>query len=188
MREAFTARGHDATSCDLLPTEIPGQHIQGDVLEILNDGWDMMIGHPPCTFLSNAGACRLYPRKGELNQARYEKGLQGKLFFMQLLNAKVEKIVIENPVPSKIFGLPLHSQDIQPYQFGHPWSKKTRLWIKGLPLLVPTQIVAEYLPFIPAGTSRKIKSKYGARECAHNGKPRSVTFPGIANAMAEQWG
>jgi hypothetical protein len=188
VREAFAKRGHDAWSCDLLPTEIPGQHIQGDVLPLLNQNWDLMIAHPPCTYLSNAGACRLYPQKGTLNIERYKKGIEAKEFFIQLYNSPIEKICIENPVSSKVFNMPKHSQEIQPHQFGHPYSKKTRLWLKNLPILKPTEIINIYTPFLPAGTSRKDKSKYGAKDCAHESKSRSKTFQGIANAMAEQWG
>lgn len=188
VRDAFLKQGHDAVSCDLLPTESPGSHYQGDVMDILNDGWDLMIAHPPCKYISNAGACRLYPQKGKLNMDRYNKGLVAKKFFMMLYNANILKIAIENPVASKIFNLPKHSQEIQPFQFGHPYSKKTRLWLKNLPPLQPTKIIKEYTPYIPAGTSRKDKSKYGAKICAHDSKPRSITFYGIAEAMAEQWG
>ncbi len=99
--------------------------------------WDLIIAFPPCTYLSNAGACRLYPRAGELDQDRYEKGMQAKEFFMKFWNAKCDKICIENPMPSKIFGLPEKTQVIQPYEFGHPYTKKTYLWLKGLPPLMP---------------------------------------------------
>jgi len=98
VRDAFAAKGHNAWSCDILPTERPGNHYQCDVLDILGEGWDMMIAHPPCTYLSNAGACRLYPQKGVLDMDRYNKGLEGKAFFMALLNCGIPKICIENPV------------------------------------------------------------------------------------------
>jgi hypothetical protein len=141
VRDAFRKRGHDAWSCDILPTEAdPAYHIQGDVLEILDDGWDMMIAHPPCTYLSNAGAVFLYP-KGCLNHNRLAKGMEAKLLFMKLWNADISKIAIENPVPSTVYELPQYSQTIQPYQFGHQLQKKTCLWLKNLPLLVPTNIV-----------------------------------------------
>lgn len=185
VRDAFIRRGHDAVSCDLLPTERPGPHIQDDVLKHLDEGWDMMIAHPPCTYLSNAGACRLYPRKGQLDEARYIKGMDAKRFFLDLLNCQMEMIAVENPVPSRIFQLPVHTQEIQPYQFGHPFTKKTRLWLRGLPILTPTNMVKPTGPFLPSGTSRKIKSKYGV---AASWKDRSTTFPGIAEAMATQWG
>lgn len=197
--------GHEAYSADILKPSggHPEWHILGDVLPIINgncefttmDGtshriegkWDLLIAHPSCTFLSNAGACRLYPHKGELDINRYNKGLKAKEFFMQFLNADCDRIAVENPVHCKIFATPPHSQEIQPYQVGHPYSKKTRLWLRGLQPLVPTKILTEYSPFLPAGTSRKDKTKYGAKQCAHNSFDRSKTFWGIAKAMAEQW-
>ena len=141
VREAFAAKGHDAWSCDILPTELPGQHYQGDVMDILNDGWDMMIAHPPCTYLSNAGARFLYPNK-QLNEDRLKLGMEAKEFFMALYNANINKIVVENPIPSKIYGLPKYSQTIQPYEYGHPFQKKTCLWLKNVPELKPTNIVS----------------------------------------------
>ena len=189
VRDAFIKQGHDAMSCDLLPTDSPGHHYQGDILRILNDGWDMMIAFPPCTYLSNAGACRLYPQKGKLDQARYQKGLEAKKFFMRLLNAPIKKKVVENPVSSLVFKMPKCTQEIQPWQFGHPYTKKTRLWLVGLPKLEPTNIVKVIAPFIPAGTGRKNRSKYGvAKRSGGDAKNRSETFQGIADAMAKQWG
>lgn len=189
VRDAFIKLGHDAWSCDLLPTEKPGPHIQGDVLEILDDGWDLMIAFPPCTYLSNAGACRLYPSKGVLNEERYQKGLEAKAFFMELLSASIEKIALENPVSSKIFEMPPHTQQIQPYCFGHPYTKRTRLWLKNLPLLQPTNEVKPIGPYVPAGTGRKDRNKYGAAiRKGGDAKNRSLTFQGIADAMADQWG
>lgn len=187
VRDAFIAKGHDAISCDVLPTSKPGPHYQGDIADILHDGWDMIIAFPPCTYLSNAGACRLYPRKGELNKERYKKGLIAKEFFMQFINADCEKIVVENPVSSRIFQMPIHTQEIQPYEFGHPFSKKTRLWLKGLPNLTPTNVVEKKGTFLPSGTSRYRGTK------KNNGTIRgsmnnSKTFQGIADAMADQWG
>ncbi len=185
VRDAFIARGHDAWSCDLSPTEKEGPHIQDDVLKYLDCGWDLMIAHPPCTYLSNAGACRLYPKKGCLDQERYRKGLLAKEFFMLLLNAPINKIAVENPVSSSIFKLPLYSQEVQPYMFGHPYTKKTRFWLKGLPKLIGTNLVRPVSPFLPSGTGRKDRSKYGV---ARQGNDRSRTFIGIAQAMAKQWG
>jgi hypothetical protein len=187
VRDAFIAKGHDAMSCDILPTSKPGPHYQGDILDILNDGWDMVIAFPPCTYLSNAGACRLYPRKGELNKERYEKGLEAKEFFMQFINADCEKIAVENPVSSRIFQLPIHTQEIQPYEFGHPFSKKTRLWLKGLPRLVPTNIVEKIGTYLPSGTSR-YKGTDKNNGTVSGSVNRSKTFQGIADAMADQWG
>ena len=189
VRDAFRAKGHNAISCDLLPTEREGPHYQGDVLEIVNGyKWDLMIAHPPCTFISNAGACRLYPRKGQLDLDRYRKGLEAKAFFLLLLEADIKKICVENPVSCLVFKMPKHSQEIQPWQFGHPYTKKTRLWLKGLPLLKSSGIVKPIGPFCPAGTSRKDRNKYGSAKRGNDAKNRSVTFQGIANAMAEQWG
>ncbi|KKK88121.1 hypothetical protein LCGC14_2746350, partial [marine sediment metagenome] len=109
IREEFRKLGHNASSCDILPTEISGQHIQDDVLNHLDEDWDLMIAHPPCTFLTRAGTRWLFP-KGELNQERYKKGLKAKEFFMTLLNADIPKIVVENPVPHKIFEMPKETQ------------------------------------------------------------------------------
>lgn len=153
--------------------------------------WDLLIVHPPCTYLSNAGACRLYPQKGQLNLERYAKGLEAKEFFMKFYNADCDRIAIENPLPSKIFELPPPSQVIQPYQYDdegkHPYTKKTLLWLKGLQHLVPT--TPERIPvgpYVPSGTGRKDRSKYGVAKRGDDAKNRSKTFPGIARAMAEQ--
>jgi len=179
VREAFKKRGHDAWSCDLLPTEIPGQHIQDDVLKHLDEGWDLMIAHPPCTYLSNAGARFLYP-KGELNDSRLQLGLNAKVFFTKLLNAKIDKVCIENPVPSKAFGLPQYTQTIQPYYFGHAIQKKTCLWLKNLPGLVPTKLIEK-----PQST--KISGNWFNKGGKYRQRNRAKTFQGVANAMAAQW-
>ena len=195
VREEFKKLGHDAWSCDILDTEIPGNHLKGDVLEHLklqkNQDWDLIIAHPPCTYLSNAGACRLYPEKGKLNMERYQKGLVAKDFFMKFYNHSCKKIAIENPVSSRIFELPEYSQEIQPYQFGHPYTKKTRLWLKGLPNLKPTNIIdkSEVKTFIESGTSRyKNTDRNKNRYVARGSKDRSKFWVGIAQAMAQQWG
>ena len=188
VRDAFIRRGHDALSCDLLPTESSGPHYQGDVMDIINDGWDMMIAHPPCIYLSNAGACRLYPTKGQIDVNRYRLGVEAKNFFLELLNCSIKKICIENPVHSTIFNMPIHTQEIEPYMFGHPFTKKTRLWLKGLPVLFATNIVEPIGPFCPAGTGRKIPSKYGSAKRGNDRKNRSIFWTGIAEAMAQQWG
>lgn len=180
VRDAFIAKGHDAMSCDLLPTEIPGPHYQGDVFDIINDGWDMMIAHPPCTYLSNAGARFLYP-KGILNSERLQKGLEAKAFFIQLLNAKILKICIENPIPSTVYELPKYTQIIQPYQFGEPFQKRTCLWLKGLPLLKSTKLVSY-------AQSTKVPGNWFNKGGKDRQKNRAKTFEGIAKAMAEQWG
>lgn len=195
----------------------PEWHIRQDVLEILNPypiedvaeedkcvgiefctddmvyhhivgKWDMIIAFPPCTYLSNAGACRLYPKKGQLNMERYQKGLEAKEFFLKFLNADCPRIAVENPVSSGVFEMPKHTQEIQPYMFGHPYTKKTRLWLRGLPNLDATDPVEPIGPYCPAGTGRKDRSKYGSAKRGEDAKNRSKTFPGIAKAMAEQWG
>lgn len=181
VREAFRARGHDAWSCDLLPTEIPGNHIKGDVLSVLNNDWDLMIAHPPCTYLSNAGARFMYP-KGKLNQDRLNMALEAKKFFMELYNAPIEKICIENPIPTKIIGLPDYTQIIQPYYFGDEVQKKTCLWLKNLPNL-DYNIVSKTKP-----QSTKMPGNWFNKGGKDRQKNRSRTFKGIANAMAEQWG
>ena len=180
VRDAFAAKGHDAWSCDILPTESPGNHFQGDVLEYLDKGWDLMIAHPPCTYLSNAGARFLYP-KGKLNKQRYKLGLKAKEFFMALYNAPIDKICVENPISSKIFELPKHTQTIQPYEYGHPVQKKTCLWIKNLKTLTPTKVMQK-----PQST--KIAGNWFNKGGKDRQKNRSKFFTGIANAMADQWG
>jgi hypothetical protein len=180
VRDAFSKLGHDAWSCDLLDTETPGNHYTGSILDILDQEWDLMVAHPPCTYLSNAGARYLYPQ-GKLNQERLEKGLKAKEFFMALYNANIPRIAIENPTPSKVYGLPQYSQSIQPYEYGHPFQKRTCLWLKGLPMLVPTQIVEER-------QSTKIPGNWFNRGGKDRQKERARTFQGIADAMADQWG
>jgi len=180
VRNAFAAKGHDAWSCDILPSESSGNHIQDDVLKHLNKGWDLMIAHPPCTYLSNAGARFLYP-KGKLNKDRYKLGLKAKEFFMALYNAPIDKICVENPISSKIFKLPKHTQTIQPYEYGHPVQKKTCLWIKNLKTLTPTKVIQK-----PQST--KIAGNWFNKGGKDRQKNRSKFFIGIANAMADQWG
>lgn len=180
VRDAFAKLGHDAMSCDIIPTDAPGKHYQGDVMDVLNDGWDLMIAHPPCTYLSNAGARFLYP-KGILNNERLQKGLEAKVFFMALYNANIPRICIENPTPSKVYGLPQYSQTIQPYEYGHPFQKRTNLWLKGLPNLTPTKIVEER-------QSSKVPGNWFNKGGKDRQKNRAETFQGIADAMAEQWG
>ena len=188
--KAFRAKGHEAYSCDIQECSggHPEWHIQGDVLPLLKEKWDLIIAHPPCTYMSKAGARFMYLMAGNVNQERLEKALQAKDFFMQFMNADCDKICIENPTPLKIVGLPKESQVIQPYQFGHPYSKRTLLWLKGLPELKPTNILTEYTPYLPSNTGGFARGKGGSRGVAHNAKDASKTFSGIARAMAEQWG
>ena len=173
--------GHEAYSCDILSCSggHPEWHLQQDVLSLLNEKWDMIIAFPPCTYLSNAGARHLFPG-GKLNEERYKKGLLAKELFMAIYNADCPKIAIENPTPSRIYELPEKTQVIQPWQFGHPYSKRTQLWLKGLPKLIPTNIVEV------ESSCRKAGNWFnkGGKDRQRN---RSKTFPGIAKAMAYQW-
>jgi hypothetical protein len=190
VRDAFTRRGFDAWSCDILPSETPGKHIQGDVRKILNDGWDLMIAHPPCTYLSYAGL-RYWnvPGRKELRQEAMQ-------FFMEMVNAPIEKICVENPVgyPNTVYRKP--DQVIHPYYFGDPFLKKTCLWLKNLPKLwywkiddlFGKQTMSEFPEPIYATPRSDGTTKLRHFTEAMHGKERSITFPGIADAMAEQWG
>lgn len=186
VRDAFIARGHYAISCDLEPchSELPGDHYQGNVLDILDHGWDLMIAHPPCTHLAVSGA-RHFPAK--IADGRQQQGID---FFMQMINAPIEKICVENPIGIMSTKYQKPSQIVQPWQFGHKTTKATCLWLKGLPLLKPTNIVdkGEFVVF-PSG---KRMSKWYADSAKHSPKERerirNKTFQGIADAMAEQWG
>lgn len=202
--------GHNAFSCDVIEPsgEHPEWHILGDALKIINpnpdkirfktmdnksytiDRWDLIIAHPPCTYLSNAGACRLYPKKGQLNQERYSKGLQAKEFFMQFINANCDHIAVENPIPSKIYNLPKYTQIIQPYQFGHPYTKKTCLWLKGLPALQPTKVVEPQGMWVNGNSNiwKKQAADGSVTGKSKDPRVRAKTFEGIAEAMASQWG
>lgn len=187
VRDAFIARGHDAMSCDLLPTEVPGPHYQGDVRDVLYACWDLMIAHPECTHLAVSGALHMEPKRMDGRQAA------GASFFMFLANAPIQRICIENPVciMSTLWRQP--DQIVQPYQFGHDASKKTALWLKGLPKLRPTSFVE---PRMVDGTDRPLPRWANQTDSGQNKLPpsddrwalRSKTYPGIASAMAEQWG
>lgn len=188
--KAFREKGHEAYSCDIEPCSggHPEWHIQVDVLEILKMKWDMIIAFPPCTYMTNAGAVRMRV-KGEIVPERYEKAMQAKEFFMRFYHADCCKIAIENPTPMKIVGLPPYDQAIQPYHFGHPYSKRTCLWLKGLPPLFPTEIMVYHEPYVNGGCKDahgNYRRFQGGKE--RDSKRRSKTFPGIAKAMAEQWG
>lgn len=176
VREAFRKRGHEAMSCDLLPTEIPGWHYQGDVLDVLDDDWDLMIAHPPCTHLAVSGA-RYFAKKRA--DGRQQEAID---FFMRLANAKIPKIAIENPVGIMSTKWRKPDQIIQPYMFGHDASKKTCLWLKGLPILVATHWIVKrrYANQTPSGRNNLPPS-------LNRWKLRSITYQGIADAMAEQW-
>lgn len=187
--KAFRELGHIAYSCDIMPCSggHPEWHLQQDVTELLALKWDMIIAFPPCTYLSKASACRLYPKAGVIDENRFKKGIEAKEFFMRFINADCEKIAVENPVSLKIFKMPMHTQEIEPYHFGHPFSKKTRLWLKGLRPLFPTNIVQKRGTYLPSSTS---KNAYSGKndKCTRDAKVASKTFSGIARAMAEQWG
>jgi site-specific DNA-cytosine methylase len=185
VREAFAKRGHDAWSCDLLPTEIPGQHIQGDVLELLNNdlNWDLMIAHPPCTHLAVAGAVWW---KDKQKDGRQQESIE---FFMKLANADINKIAIENPpgIMTKAWRKP--DQYIQPYWFGHEAQKKLGLWLKNLEPLEKTNLVDRGEIYITkSGKSRGGAWTMKIAPSEERWKERSRTFQGIAEAMAEQWG
>ena len=169
VRDAFIRGGHDAMSCDLLPTDVEGPHYQGNVLDILNDGWDMMIAHPPCTHLAVSGA-RWFKNK-IVEQA---EALE---FVKLLLNAPIEKIALENPVSIISSKIRKPDQTIQPWQFGHGETKATCLWLKNLPKLIPTDVVD--------GRDPKV---HMMPPSPYRWKLRSTTYQGIANAMASQWG
>lgn len=187
--KAFRELGHEAYSCDIQDCSggHPEWHIKGDaVKEAYSGNYDLLIAHPPCTFMSKAGARWMYPTAGNLCPERLEKALEAKDLFMLLMESPIKYKAIENPVPLKIVGLPKHSQSIQPYEYGHEFSKKTLLWIDNLPLLVPTDIKTEYKPYLPSNTGGK---KRGQSFMFKNisKKDSSKTFSGIAKAMAEQW-
>lgn len=170
VREAFAAKGHEAMSCDLLPAEIPGNHYQGDIRDVLYNGWDLMIGHPPCDHLAVSGARWFKEKRAD---GRQQAAIE---FFMMLANAPIEKICLENPVSIMSTQYRKPDQIIQPWMFGHGETKATCLWLKNLPKLEPTNIVD--------GREQRIW-KMGPSE--HRWKERSRTFTGIAEAMAEQW-
>lgn len=204
--KAFRERGHRAFSCDLQECSggHPEWHIQGDCLELINGSctfqaadshthtqvgeWDLLIAHPPCTYITNASAVRMRVN-GVLQMERYEKAMEAKEFFMQIYNAKCKKIAIENPTPMKIVGLPEYSCVVQPYEHGHPYSKRTCLWLKNLPPLFPTEVLSWHEPYVNGGCKDahgNYRRFQGRNE--RDAKTRAKTFPGIAKAMAEQWG
>jgi hypothetical protein len=180
VRDAFIAAGHDAISCDLLPTDVPGPHYQGDVFDIINDGFDLMIAHPPCTHLCVSG---LHWN----NRGRGWHGTEDALeFFRRLLNADIPRIAIENPIGIASTRIRPADQTIQPWQFGHPESKATQLWLKGLPLLKPTNILKK--PESGRWENQTASGQNKLAPSADRWKIRSATYQGIAQAMASQWG
>jgi hypothetical protein len=181
VRDAFIAKGHEAMSCDLLPTEKMGPHYQGDVFDIINDGWDMMIAHPPCTYLSYVGT-RHWNKPG-----RKELREEALNFFIALYNSNIPKIAIENPLGYASKAFKKYDQIIQPYYFGDNAYKRTCLWLKGLPLLKhsdPKKLIKPEPIYILKTNGKKIHWT----EANHGGKVRSKFWEGIAAAMAEQWG
>ena len=202
---AFRERGHEAYSCDVIECSggHPEWHIMQDVLPLINgfcefdtmDGqhhiintkWDLLIAFPPCTYLTNASAVRMRV-KGEIQPERYAKAMEARAFFMQLYNADCPRIAIENPTPLKIVELPPYSQAIQPYEHGHPYSKRTCLWLKNLPLLVPTDVLDHHEPYVNGGC-KDAHGNYRRFQGRKERDPltRAKTFPGVAKAMATQW-
>lgn len=185
VREEFKKIGWDAWSCDILPTEIPGQHIQDDVLKHLNEGWDMMIAHPPCTYLSYA-ATKSWNDKG-----RIWKRIDALTFFGRLYDADIPRICVENPAGCASPTIAKFSQIIQPWQFGDEESKRTWLWLKNLPLLKATKIVKPKIYGYYKRGKKKGMPIYGnnyLKFSEDRGHIRSKTYQGIAQAMAEQWG
>lgn len=196
--------GHEAYSCDIIDCSggHPEWHIMQDVLPLLNgrcafrtmDGteheilgrWDMIIAFPPCTKTSNAGARHLW-KGGKLNLPRYYDGLCGKALFLTIWNADCEKVIIENPTPSKIFEYPEPTQKVQPYYFGHPFTKLTLVWSRGVPIIQPTHMVKPERTWCPSGSySGKHNEKHRGMFTTDRAKNRSKTFPGFAKAIAEQ--
>lgn len=197
--------GHEAYSCDVVMCSggHPEWHIMQNVLPLLNGDcrfqtvdercheikgkWDMIIAFPPCTKTSNAGARHLW-KGGKLNIQRYYEGLCGKALFLAIWAADCDRVVIENPTPSKVFDYPEPTQAVQPYEYGHPFTKKTLLWERGVDPLKPTNIVAPQRTWCPSGSySGKHNDKHRGMFTTDRAKNRSKTFPGIAKAMAEQW-
>lgn len=179
VRDAFARRGHDAWSCDLLPSEKPGQHIQGDVLAVLNDGWDLMIAHPPCTHLAVSGS-RWFPAKRASGEQQAAIA-----FFLALCRASVPRICVENPVCIMSTHFRKPDQIIQPWQFGHGETKATCLWLKNLPPLMPTHRKDDlFAEQEPVGREQRI---HRMPPSPTRWKERSITFSGIAEAMASQW-
>jgi hypothetical protein len=181
VRDAFIALGHEAMSCDLLPTDVAGPHYQGNVFDIVGNGWDLMVAHPPCTYLSVSGMH--WTTRGLRDPKLTEDALQ---FVRDLMGAPIERIAIENPISVISSRIRKPDQIIQPWWFGHDASKKTCLWLKNLPLLTPTDMLAG-----DSKTRRGNQTASGQNKLPPSKdrwKLRSATYQGIANAMAQQWG
>ena len=186
--------GHEAYSCDIQECSggYPEWHIRGDVLPLIREGgWDIIIAHPPCTYLTAAGAVRLYAKDHTIaDPERYQRGVKAAEFFKAIWTADCPRVAIENPVPMRCFGLPRYTQIIEPYMFGDPWRKRTCLWLRGLPPLIQTEAAVEPLGLWVGSTSKRRDPTIAERYVLHSNrdpKRRSKTFPGIAKAMAEQW-
>lgn len=192
VREAFRKLGHDAWSCDIIPSDDNSPyHIQDDVLKHLDEGWDMMIAHPPCTYLANSGVQHLWEgRKKEngKNMERWKLMDEGREFLLALLNAPIPKIAVENPTPHSYAKLPAYAQAVHPYYFGEEAQKRTRLWLKNLPPLVATNMVGKGEQYIGKNGKPNGSKWYQLPPSGERWKHRSTTFQSIANAMAEQWG
>lgn len=176
VREAFAKKGHDAWSCDLLPTELPGKHIQGNVLDILNDNWDLMIAHPPCTHLAVSGAAWFYKKQAEQMAALR--------FVRFLLDAPIQKIALENPVSVISTKIRKPDQIVHPWMFGHQEQKTTCLWLKNLPKLEETKNVKEEMLKLPKNKRERL---HYLAPSENRWRERSRTFQGLADAMADQW-
>ena len=192
VRDAFIRGGHDAMSCDLAPTDVPGPHYEGDVMDIITDNWDLLIAFPPCTYLTLTGNKWFKPEFADRFPERHQQRKDAIDFFMKIANMPIPRIAIENPIGIMSSHYRKPDQIIQPWQFGFPTTKATCLWLKNLPLLKPTNIVEKGEVVISKSGNRmskwyyetsKLPLKNGARA-----KARSVTFQGVADAMADQWG
>lgn len=189
VRDAFIAKGHEAISCDLLPTDVPGPHYQGDVFDIINDGFDLMVAHPPCTYLTLAGNRWFKPEYKDKYPTREQDRKDAVDFFIRLAEADIPRIALENPVGvlSSLYMKP--TQYIQPYEFGDPHSKKTGLWLKNLPKLQGTELVEPEFYVYKDGRRDPIwHFESMSMPPLERMKYRSKTFQGIADAMADQWG
>ena len=189
VTKAFRLKGYESFSCDIQECSggHPEWHIVGDAIKEAYSGkYNMMIAHPPCTYMSKAGARWMYAN-GELNEERLTKAIEAKEFFLKMLNAPIKYIAVENPTPLKVVGLPEYSQAIEPHYFGEPYSKKTLLWLKNLPPLMSTCYV-DFKPFLPSNTGGKKRGQKYSIGVSKNAKESSKTFKGVAEAMANQWG
>jgi hypothetical protein len=186
VRDAFIRLGHDAVSCDLLPSERPGPHITGDVLPLLREPWDLVVAFPPCTYLANSGVRWLYGGHGtDRDPVRWALMEEGAAFFRACLDANAPRVAVENPVQHGHAGLPRPTQTVQPWMFGHPERKATCLWLRGLPPLVPTDDVRARMVGLAKSQTDRV---HYASPGPDRWKERSRTYQGIADAMADRWG